>query len=87
MQFVSLAPYAVSDPALKEYLLFLDKELHFIMQDLDESHLLVDSSVEKFLSQKMDECVCRYYVVDSFAHSNRWYDQIHYTVPMYSAKK
>lgn len=44
-----------SDPALKEYLIFLDKELHFIKQDLDETHLLVDPSVEKFLAQKIEE--------------------------------
>jgi len=58
------------DPALKEYLIFLDKELHFIMQDLDDNHLLVSASVEKFLTEKMEE----------------WYDQVHYTVPMYAKK-
>jgi len=33
----------------------LDKEHHFVIRDLDETHLLVDSSVMGFLQQKLDE--------------------------------
>ena len=45
----------LSDSSIKQYLLHLDKEHHFVIRDLDETHLLVDSTVMGFLQQKLDE--------------------------------
>jgi len=43
------------DKSLKQYLLFLNKTHHFIIRDLDDTHLLVDNSVLTFLQDKLDE--------------------------------
>ncbi|KAL6047838.1 General transcription factor IIH subunit 5 [Balamuthia mandrillaris] len=43
------------DPSLKQYLLLVDKEHHFIIKDLDETHLLVLPTATKFLQEKLDE--------------------------------
>jgi len=43
------------DSSIKQFLLHLDKEHHFIIRDLDDTHLLVDASVTSFLQEKLDE--------------------------------
>lgn len=43
------------DPATKQFLLHLHKEHHFIMSDLDETHLLVSPSAKEFIQKKLDE--------------------------------
>jgi len=53
------------DPAMREYVLFLNKEQRFVIMELDETHLLVDAAVLKFLQQKLDQ----------------HYDECHYTLP------
>lgn len=55
------------------------------MQDLDETHLLVNASVEKFLAAKLEEYVLMVVLLNALSITRRWYDQVHYTVPMYSA--
>lgn len=44
-----------SDSTMKQFLLLLDKEHHFIIKDLDEGHLLVDASKTEFIKQKLEE--------------------------------
>lgn len=52
----SLKRYACRDPPVKQLILALDEEEHFVIQDLDETHLLVSAdSVEKIRNQLEDE--------------------------------
>ena len=44
-----------SDATMKQFLLFLDKEHHFIIKDLDETHLLVDAAKATLIQEKMNE--------------------------------
>ncbi|ELR23285.1 RNA polymerase II transcription factor B subunit 5, putative [Acanthamoeba castellanii str. Neff] len=43
------------DATMKQFLLFLDKEHHFIIKDLDETHLLVDAAKATLIQEKMNE--------------------------------
>jgi TFIIH basal transcription factor complex TTD-A subunit len=44
-----------SDATVKQFLLHLDETLHFILADLDETHLLVDEKVVEELQRRLDE--------------------------------
>lgn len=47
------------DPAMKQYLLYLDEKnllgSKFILQDLDETHLFITSDVIEQIQNKLDE--------------------------------
>jgi TFIIH basal transcription factor complex TTD-A subunit len=44
----------VCDAAMKQFLLFKDKELHFIIRDLDETRLLIDESKADLVLAELD---------------------------------
>lgn len=50
-----------SEPSVREILLKLDQQIHFIIEDVDNRHLFVDSSqmerIEKELNKKLAENV------------------------------
>lgn len=50
-----------SDPAIKELLLQLDASMHFIIEQLDSSHLFIEESqlekVQQMLEEKLSENV------------------------------
>jgi hypothetical protein len=52
-----------SDPSVKQILLQLDSTMHFIIEDLDASHMFIDSSqletVQRLLEDKLEENVFR----------------------------
>ncbi len=44
------------DPAIKAIILDIDKESHdFVIEDLDETHLLIKENMHDLLKQKLDE--------------------------------
>lgn len=43
------------DPAIKQFLIRLDAQQKFIIQDLDETHLLVSDNCAPFLQKHIDE--------------------------------
>lgn len=48
-----------SDPAMKQFLLYLDESLafgkKFIFQDLDDTHLFISSDIVEVLQAKIDD--------------------------------
>lgn len=44
-----------SDPSIKQYLLFKNKERTFIIKDLDETTLFVNSNHLEYINEKMNE--------------------------------
>lgn len=53
------------DPAMKQFLLYLDETntlgKKFIIQDLDETHLFIDSSILETLQNRIDELMDKHH--------------------------
>jgi len=47
--------YHSSDPTVKSVLLELDEENHFIIKDLDETHVFVNSIAVEMIREKLDQ--------------------------------
>ncbi|ORX76967.1 general transcription factor IIH subunit 5-like protein [Anaeromyces robustus] len=45
----------VSDPTVKSVLLELDEEHHFIIKDLDDTHVFVNSIAVEMIREKLDK--------------------------------
>jgi len=54
------------DPAMKQFLLYLDETLQlgkkFVLNDLDENHLFISSDIVKILQDKIDELMDKFSV-------------------------
>ena len=46
------------DPPVKQLILQMDEDKHFIIQDLDETHLLVSADSLEMIKQHLEEEVC-----------------------------
>lgn len=63
-------PVVRSDPAVKEYILHVERQEiasgnnRFVIQDLDATHLFIDASYVKFVQEKLDELMDR----NAFVH-------------------
>ncbi len=44
-----------SDPAVKQLILAIHEQLNFVIQDLDDTHLLVDPSKVKMMQDRLEE--------------------------------
>ncbi len=53
-----------SDPAMKQFLLYLDETKalgdRFVCEDLDETHLFIDSDLVESLKDKIDDLMEKY---------------------------
>lgn len=54
----------LSDPTMKQFLLHLDEKLElgkkFVTEDLDDTHLFIDSELVDLLKEKIDDLMEKY---------------------------
>jgi TFIIH basal transcription factor complex TTD-A subunit len=49
------ADYYYRDPPVKQLILSMDEEKHFVIQDLDETHLLVSADSVDMIKEQLEE--------------------------------